>query len=336
MRKIFLSAAFLALNFASMAQVGVGTDDPKATLDVVADAATATAIDGIIPPRLTGDQLRAKTNYGSDQEGVMVYVTAADTAPEGKTINVTEKGFYYFDSVKSTWMAMVARGAGDGNNTAGNAGIGTAYGEVVSATGKVWLDRNLGALQVATSATDKDAMGDLYQWGRAADGHQVVTRTNGDNTDALTEVYAGEASNSNAVIGINEWDGKHINSATLNWLATPENTLWSVATAENNPCPSGFRVPTVSEFTQEVLTWSSFDDAGAFGSPLKISNNGWRNSSGSFHFKTISMNLWTSTVNAEGTAAYRFSIYSEDGSLILPSLTPRSVSRSFGVRCIKH
>jgi hypothetical protein len=42
-------------------------------------------------------------------------------------------------------------------------------------TGKTWMDRNLGASQVATSSTDVNAYGDLYQWGRGADGHQCRT-----------------------------------------------------------------------------------------------------------------------------------------------------------------
>ena len=39
-------------------------------------------------------------------------------------------------------------------------------------TGKTWMDRNLGASRAATSSKDSEAYGDLYQWGRAADGHQ--------------------------------------------------------------------------------------------------------------------------------------------------------------------
>jgi hypothetical protein len=39
-------------------------------------------------------------------------------------------------------------------------------------TGKVWLDRNLGATQVATSKTDSAAYGHYYQWGRNDDGHE--------------------------------------------------------------------------------------------------------------------------------------------------------------------
>jgi hypothetical protein len=42
-------------------------------------------------------------------------------------------------------------------------------------TGKTWMDRNLGATQVATSSTDAAAYGDLYQWGRGNDGHQCRT-----------------------------------------------------------------------------------------------------------------------------------------------------------------
>ena len=49
----------------------------------------------------------------------------------------------------------------------------TAVVDVLNpATGRTWMDRNLGATRAATSSTDSQAFGDLYQWGRAADGHQ--------------------------------------------------------------------------------------------------------------------------------------------------------------------
>jgi hypothetical protein len=50
-----------------------------------------------------------------------------------------------------------------------------AIAQVTSSTGQVWMDRNLGASQVATSSTDPASYGDLYQWGRPADGHQIRT-----------------------------------------------------------------------------------------------------------------------------------------------------------------
>ena len=37
------------------------------------------------------------------------------------------------------------------------------------------MDRNLGASQVATSSDDAASYGDLYQWGRGTDGHQIRT-----------------------------------------------------------------------------------------------------------------------------------------------------------------
>jgi len=50
---------------------------------------------------------------------------------------------------------------------------GFFYDLVTSPTGRVWLDRNLGATQVATSSTDSASYGWLYQWGRGSDGHQL-------------------------------------------------------------------------------------------------------------------------------------------------------------------
>ncbi len=42
----------------------------------------------------------------------------------------------------------------------------TAIVTVTGAGGAVWMDRNLGATQAATSSTDAVAYGDSYQWGR--------------------------------------------------------------------------------------------------------------------------------------------------------------------------
>ncbi|MBK8500928.1 MAG: hypothetical protein IPL46_01280 [Saprospiraceae bacterium] len=100
-------------------------------------------------------------------------------------------------------------------------------------TGKVWLDRNLGATQVATSSTDAASYGDLYQWGRAADGHQV--RTSATNGTQATTWLADE--------GSNLWDGKFI-IGFADWLTPAATDLWSGTAAENNPCPSGYRIPT--------------------------------------------------------------------------------------------
>jgi hypothetical protein len=57
-------------------------------------------------------------------------------------------------------------------------GTGTTIVDVTnSTTGKTWMDRNLGASRQATSSTDYLAYGALFQWGRAADGHECITWT---------------------------------------------------------------------------------------------------------------------------------------------------------------
>lgn len=91
----------------SFAQLGINTSIPKATLDIVGAAADPTKADGIIAPRLTGQQLRNKT-YTPIQNGIMVYITTADTSPQGQTVNVTNPGYYYFDGNANVWISFKA------------------------------------------------------------------------------------------------------------------------------------------------------------------------------------------------------------------------------------
>ena len=69
---------------------------------------------------------------------------------------------------------------------------------VTSKTGKIWMDRNLGATQVASSTTDVAAFGDLYQWGRGSDGHQIRTSS---TTSTLSST--DKTANSNFILAPN-------------------------------------------------------------------------------------------------------------------------------------
>ncbi|GAB0155529.1 hypothetical protein CHRYSEOSP005_07900 [Chryseobacterium sp. Alg-005] len=104
-KKIF-PVVLLTGSFA-FAQVGVNTTSPQATFDVVGNPSDITKYDGIIAPRITGDQLKAKT-YSSLQTGALVYVTVADSAPGGQTLEVTSPGYYYFngDTAINKWIKL--------------------------------------------------------------------------------------------------------------------------------------------------------------------------------------------------------------------------------------
>ncbi|WP_131450851.1 hypothetical protein [Chryseobacterium sp. FH1] len=82
-------------------QVGINTENPYATLDVNSSASDPTKTDGIIAPKLTGNELKAKDAlYTSQLQGAIIYATSATNPTTTKTINVTQEGYYYFDGTK--------------------------------------------------------------------------------------------------------------------------------------------------------------------------------------------------------------------------------------------
>ncbi|MDQ0592937.1 hypothetical protein QFZ37_001306 [Chryseobacterium ginsenosidimutans] len=105
MKKLLFPVLLLGI-FAN-AQVGVNTDAPNATFDVVGNAADTNKFDGIIAPRILGDQLKLK-NYTSSQTGALVYVTTADTSPSGQTVDVTSSGYYYFNGDLDKWIKITS------------------------------------------------------------------------------------------------------------------------------------------------------------------------------------------------------------------------------------
>ena len=185
------------------------------------------------------------------------------------------------------------------------------------ATGKIWMDRNLGAWRVATSSTDADAYGDLYQWGRGTDGHQI--RTSG-TTATLSSVDA--PGHGNFIT---------INSGNYDWRSPQNTNLWQGVSGINNPCPAGYRLPTEAEWTAERASWGSNNNyAGAFGSPLKLPVAGRRSGSGGSLLDVGSGgNYWSSTVAGANSRFLFFGI-------IHAFVSDDYRAVGFSVRCIKN
>ena len=85
--------------------LGLGTIAPAATLDVTGEPTNTAKLDAILPPRLTGDQLKAKT-YTTAQNGAVVFATAgvSTSAAGDQTSDVNIPGLYYFDGPTNKWI----------------------------------------------------------------------------------------------------------------------------------------------------------------------------------------------------------------------------------------
>ncbi len=206
-------------------------------------------------------------------------------------------------------------------------GQAVTYGTVLS-SGNCWLDRNLGATQVATSSTDHLAYGDLFQWGRAADGHQLI---NWSAWDAGIPVNPATSGTCDAVDTNTPLHSNFIKCSfdPRDWRSPQNHGLWQGVDRVNNPCPPGWRLPTEAEWDAERESWSDNNAAGAFGSPLKLPVVSSRDNINGSLLSVGAMGLyWASTV--DGTRSRR---------LVFDSSTAHvgRDARAFGfsVRCIK-
>ena len=275
------------------AQVGIGTTTPDASAQLEVKSTEK----GFLPPRLTTAQ--RDQNIVNPVEGLMIYNTNT------KCLQVYDGQF---------WISACD----------GMPDVST----VIGANGVEWMDRNLGASQVATSSTDEDSYGDLYQWGRAADGHEK----------RISDNYNGTSVRPNTITESGAWDGKFItipNGTNRNdWVTTQTNDAWNTGTESvpiktaTDPCPSGYRVPTEAEFQTESSNWNPDGAVGAFNSTLKLPLAGERNfTNGGIGGPFGS--YWMSTISGDRAKRLRIG-----GS---PGIVYFNNDRAFGfsVRCLK-
>ena len=291
MKKLLIFAAVIAVSFTTSAQVGIGTAAPDASAALDITSTTS----GLLPPRMTKVQRDA---IATPAAGLIMYCTDCGANGELQFYNGT------------SWVNMVGDTASE------------VAGQVTSSTGQIWLDKNLGATQVATSSTDAASYGDLYQWGRNTDGHQIRT-----STTAAGPVASGS-------------EGANFITSASDWLNPRDDTRWNGSTkGTHDPCPTGFKVPTDTELEAERNnggtgfwgTGSLQNNAlGAFNSALKLPVAGYRIvSTGALAAVGSHGFYWSSTVSGTNARYLRFN--SSNASML-------ALSRAYGfsVRCIKE
>jgi len=135
---------------------------------------------------------------------------------------------------------------------------GYTYETVVSPyTGRIWLDRNLGASRVCTAIDDEQCFGDYYQWGRGADGHEKknsnISTTQLDISYWDNHYAYTNSSNFITPDGSNETYMSKYDWADYDYYGD-EARLWFWSTTDGQGiCPSGFRVPNKSELQAETI-----------------------------------------------------------------------------------
>ncbi len=243
-------------------------------------------------------------NSSTDQN-----LTHSETGDPGKFINDTDGEVVMMAKTKKYVFSC-----GD-NITFTYNGSEVTYGTVEGQNSTCWMDRNLGASQVATARNDANAYGDLFQWGRLDDGHQE--RTSGTTS---TNSNGDDPGHSDFIVESN---------SPYDWRDPQNDNLWQGVNGTNNPCPEGWRIPTETELDNERSSWSSNNYNGAFDSPLKWSAAGYRShTSGSLFSFGSSGYYWSSTV--VGTNA-RF-LYFQSSTAYVSSFYR---AYGFSVRCIK-
>lgn len=182
-------------------------------------------------------------------------------------------------------------------------------------TKQIWLDRNIGAVQVCESPTDMACYGDYFQWGRYMDGHQ--SSMSSISTKQIVDI--DNQMNQEFIIEHSDWTIADANTAQ-------RAAKWSTLDG-TSVCPVGFRVPTESEIKAE--TSMQF---------LELPLTGMRNNqNGDVVLQDQSGFLWTTSTyksDTEGDYSIYYHHYTrQDIPIIAESGTTPAIGMP--VRCIK-
>jgi hypothetical protein len=186
-------------------------------------------------------------------------------------------------------------------------------------TGKKWLDRNLGAIRTCTSLQDKKCYGDYFQWGRMSDGHEK-------KDSAITSILSyNDYPNHSKFIKV-----RYSTNYEYDWRAGQNNKLWQSSKGKSNPCPNGFRIPTINELKKETLDQGVKNGRTAYQNFLKFPFAGYRHySSGSYSLINSNAYIWSKSLNGKRAKHFSFgnSYAKNDDS---------KRSEGLSIRCLKN
>ena len=220
-------------------------------------------------------------------------------------------------------------------------------------TGRTWLNNNLGAAyasvdmadtygsgctfnlsQQATAKDDHCAYGSLFEWGRKADGHELVSYSSGTSGSGINDTTGTYSDAPEDALYITA------RSSPYDWRRNIDDTLWADESSANNVCPAGYRLPlnpdnadnAQNEWYMESLSWPSRDSTGALASDLKFTLGGYRTygSGGAVKYLSNHGKYWTGSVR-DDHALFAIIYSSHDASTNPNSYRATGMS----VRCIK-
>ncbi len=223
-----------------------------------------------------------------------------------------------------------------------------------STTGKTWLNNNLGAeyanknssdynpSQQATTSSDYRAYGSMFQWGRKADGHELMNWR--DNTHGTGRYGTTKTQNDNPKNLLFITPDFDIYNSKYTWRVHPDSNLWKGVDSPNNPCPMGYRVPTHdqtqpaganNEWLEEGVTWKSEDYVGAYDSKLKLTLSGWRDPNNNIEYANMFGDYWSASMTSDGFI-YIFGNIPSNYHETYWNKNRASLAVGQAVRCIKN